>query len=59
VSTPTLKKEVLHVSETGWAKASRRLRGKGIRTCVAPVEDRGPSPAACANAEWNIVRGED
>ncbi|EPD64047.1 hypothetical protein HMPREF1211_03174 [Streptomyces sp. HGB0020] len=54
-----MKKEVLHVSETGWAKAARQLRGKGIRTCVAPVEERGPSSTAHTSADWNIVRGED
>ncbi|MBY8339806.1 hypothetical protein LXH13_02010 [Streptomyces spinosirectus] len=59
MSTLTVKKEALHVSETGWAKAARQLRGKGVRTCVAPVEDRNPSPAAHTSADWNIVRGED
>lgn len=54
----TAKKQALYVSETGWAK-SRHLNKKGIRTCVAPVEDRSASPAAHTSAEWNIVRGED
>lgn len=54
----TEKKEVLHVSETGWAK-NRKQRGKTVRTCLAPVEDRGAPPAARVNAEGNIVRGED
>jgi hypothetical protein len=54
----TTKKRALHVSETGWAK-SRHLLRKGIRTCVAPVEDLSASPAAHTSAEWNIVRGED
>ncbi|MFC5213619.1 hypothetical protein [Streptomyces coerulescens] len=54
----TLKKEVLHVPETGWTK-SRHRRGKVIRTCIAAVEDTGSPRQARASAEWNIVRGED
>ncbi|MFE5816139.1 hypothetical protein [Streptomyces sp. NPDC056479] len=52
----TLKKEVLHVPETGWTK-SRHRRGKVIRTCLPAVEDTG-GPAR-TSADWNIVRGED
>lgn len=59
MSTLAVKKEVLHVSETGWAKAARHLNGKGVRTCVAPVDERDASPVARTGAEWNIVRGED
>ncbi|MGH4031138.1 hypothetical protein ACQB60_19630 [Actinomycetota bacterium Odt1-20B] len=60
MTTRMLKKEVLHVPESGWAKA-RRLRGKRIRTCVAPVETApgSASPSAPQGAEGNIVRGED
>ncbi|CAM5550195.1 MULTISPECIES: hypothetical protein [Streptomyces] len=55
----TVKRDVLHVPETGWTKAARHLRGKAIRTCVAPVEDRGSPRPGRSSAEWNIVRGED
>ncbi|MFG1666188.1 hypothetical protein [Streptomyces sp. Y7] len=54
----TAKKDVLHVPETGWIKA-RHLRGKPIRTCVAPFEDRRSARPARSGSEGNIVRGED
>ncbi|MEV8431691.1 hypothetical protein PGH47_22400 [Streptomyces sp. HUAS 31] len=59
MTAPTVKRDVLHVPETGWTKAARRRQGKAIRTCLAPVEDRGSSRSARSSAEWNIVRGED
>ena len=54
----SLKKQVLHVPETGWTK-SRQRRGKVIRTCIAAVENTGSQRPAGASAEWNIVQGED
>ncbi|GGX43655.1 MULTISPECIES: hypothetical protein [Streptomyces] len=54
----TVKRDVLHVPETGWEKA-RHQRGKAIRTCMAPVEDRSSPRAGRSSTEWNIVRGED
>ncbi|MET7686268.1 hypothetical protein [Streptomyces sp. NPDC005423] len=44
--------------ETGWAKA-RRLRAKGVRTCVPSVQDRGAETSAHPGSEGNIVRGDD
>ncbi|MEU6478727.1 hypothetical protein ABZ858_17870 [Streptomyces sp. NPDC047017] len=48
--------------ETGWATA-RRLREKGVRTCVPAVasagEGRGGPRRDRTGAECNIVRGED
>ncbi|WP_432194413.1 hypothetical protein [Streptomyces sp. bgisy027] len=55
----TAKRDVLHVPETGWTKAARHRRGKAIRTCLAPVEDRSSPRSAPSGTEWNIVRGED
>ncbi|MEV5912774.1 hypothetical protein DMH25_08480 [Streptomyces sp. WAC 01325] len=59
MTAPTVKRDVLHVPETGWTKAARHQRGKAIRTCVAPVEDRTSPRPRRSSAEWNIVRGED
>jgi hypothetical protein len=46
--------------ETGWAKA-RQVRGKGVRTCVPAVEERGERPGTetVRETEGNIIRGED
>ncbi|WP_329140110.1 hypothetical protein [Streptomyces sp. NBC_00670] len=46
--------------ETGWAKA-RQVRGKGVRTCVPAVEERGElrGTEAVRDSEGNIIRGED
>lgn len=43
---------------TGRATARRR-RERGVRTCLPAVLDRGEAPAPGAEAEDNIVRGED
>ncbi|MFJ3653760.1 hypothetical protein ACIPPR_10675 [Streptomyces nigra] len=48
----------MHLPRTGWME-SRHPEEKAIRTCVAAVEDRSTQPSARAEAEWNIVRGED
>ncbi|WP_192918271.1 hypothetical protein [Streptomyces spectabilis] len=54
----TGKSEVLRLHETGWAKA-RRLRGRGVRTCLSPVPDDGARPAASASPDGHVVRGDD
>ncbi|MFE7174135.1 hypothetical protein [Streptomyces sp. NPDC057616] len=53
----TTRKQALGSSEIGRA-TSRHLHEKGIRTCVARVEDRSASPAAHTSADWNSARGE-
>jgi hypothetical protein len=58
VTARTVKREVLHVPETGWTKARRR-RGKPIRTCLAAVEDKNSTSWARVSTESNIVRGDD
>ena len=54
----TREKPAVQRSETGWAKA-RRLRRKGVRTCLPAVEDCKGRHEEHTGAEWNIVRGED
>ncbi|WNM33056.1 hypothetical protein RKE30_23035 [Streptomyces sp. Li-HN-5-11] len=54
----TTEKPVVQRSETGWAQA-RRLRRKGVRTCLPAIEDRTDPHEEHTGAEWNIVRGED
>ncbi|GGV28802.1 hypothetical protein [Streptomyces spectabilis] len=54
----TGKREVLRLYETGWAKA-RRLRGRGVRTCLAPVPDGSAQLAPPVDPDGNVVRGED
>ncbi|WP_322724360.1 hypothetical protein [Streptomyces spongiae] len=56
MSTHTVEKLV--VRETGWAKA-RRQRGRGLRTCLPALETRSLRRRAGADADSNIVRGED
>ncbi|MER6082897.1 hypothetical protein [Streptomyces sp. NPDC001833] len=46
-----------HRPETGWARA-RRLRGRGIRTCMRATLDNDPGQARQED-DWNVVRGED
>ncbi|MFF8941997.1 MULTISPECIES: hypothetical protein [unclassified Streptomyces] len=54
----TSDKPVIPHSETGWATA-RRLRKRGVRTCMPAVEDRPARQVDRSRPEWNIVRGED
>ncbi|MFE9764065.1 hypothetical protein ACFYPC_05935 [Streptomyces sp. NPDC005808] len=51
-------KPSIRVAETGWSKARRR-RGKGMRTCVAAVEDEGTPVVAQTDTEANIIRSTD
>ncbi|MFJ9543329.1 hypothetical protein ACIRPX_39705 [Streptomyces sp. NPDC101225] len=53
----TPRKQALGGLRIGRA-SSRHLHRKGLRTCVAPVEDRSASPAARTSADRNVVRGE-
>lgn len=53
VSTPTVARR----PETGWARA-RRLRGRGIRTCLRPTLDDNAGHMRQED-DWNVVRGED
>ncbi|MFG2794648.1 hypothetical protein [Streptomyces sp. NPDC048419] len=46
------------MTETGWTKF-RHTRGKGVSTCVSPVEDGSTPPSAHTSTDWNIVRGDD
>ncbi|WP_030682923.1 hypothetical protein [Streptomyces sp. NRRL B-1347] len=57
----TGKREVLHLHETGWAKARRLrgLRGRGVRTCLSPVPDDSAESSAYVSPDGNIVRGAD
>ncbi|MER6025958.1 hypothetical protein [Streptomyces sp. NPDC001851] len=52
------EKPALPHTETGWAKARRR-RGRGVRTCLPAILERGPAPQRGTACEENIVRGED
>ncbi|MFC5957390.1 hypothetical protein ACFP51_23855 [Streptomyces pratens] len=51
------KKDTVHPSETGWARA-RRLRGQRIRTCERATLD-GDAGQVRRGGDWNVVRGKD
>ncbi|WP_167546309.1 hypothetical protein [Streptomyces zinciresistens] len=53
-----MKRNVLHVPETGWTKA-RHHRSPAIRTCVPAVADRSRRTPSRAGADDHIVRGDD
>ncbi|MFF4394182.1 hypothetical protein [Streptomyces sp. NPDC001480] len=52
------EKPVAGIAETGWSKARRR-RGKGVRTCLPAILDRGAAREAAQGQDGTIVRGED
>ncbi|MFE9450999.1 hypothetical protein [Streptomyces sp. NPDC006739] len=54
----TSDKPVAPRPETGWSKAQRR-RGRGVRTCLPAIVERGGRPEALPGPDGNIVRGED
>ncbi|MFJ6087741.1 hypothetical protein ACIQI8_40800 [Streptomyces sp. NPDC092369] len=54
----TTPKPSIRVAETGWSKA-RHCRGKGVRTCVAAVEDESTPAVAQSGTEVNIIRSTD
>ncbi|MGW0843969.1 hypothetical protein ACWD26_28285 [Streptomyces sp. NPDC002787] len=56
MSTHTVEKLV--VRESGWAKARRRP-GKSVRLCLPALADRDGTRTAEAEADSNIVRGDD
>ncbi|MEU5595397.1 hypothetical protein [Streptomyces sp. NPDC020298] len=52
------EKPVAGIPETGWSKARRR-RGKGVRTCLPAILDRGAARTVAEGRDGTIVRGED
>lgn len=56
MSTHTAEKLV--VRESGWAKARHR-RGKGVRMCLPALTGPDSRRTAEAEADSNIVRGDD
>ncbi|MEW1773329.1 hypothetical protein [Streptomyces sp. NPDC086777] len=48
---------VVRRPETGWAR-TRRLRGRGIRTCLRATLDDTAGHTRQGD-DWNVVRGED
>ncbi|MGW3210135.1 hypothetical protein [Streptomyces sp. NPDC001135] len=52
------EKPALPYAETGWAKARRR-RGRGLRTCLPAILERGTVQRRGTACEDTIVRGED
>jgi hypothetical protein len=58
VTVYSSEKPVAGMAETGWAKARRRW-GKGLRTCLPAIVERGGPREALQDQDGNIVRGED
>ncbi|GGW11120.1 hypothetical protein GCM10018980_48750 [Streptomyces capoamus] len=58
VTAHASEKPAVPDAETGWA-AARRLRNRGVRTCVPAVLDGAPLRGQGPDTEDNIVRGED